>query len=328
MTNPTTTVYSFLTRAVFLALVFAGVSATTALAQDAHDKSYFAGQEAEKAGDYETAYTNFVNASKEAASAGATEMQMNAEYRAGAAAYRLKNMSAVPTHFKAAYDLAKKSGNAEMAASTGKVLAQLSYAEGTGALKAEKYADALAAFERGVEYDPAYSKNYYGRGLAKKNMDDAEGATAAYIETIKVATEENDTRTVRTAEDAIRGLYISRASQALARGGESPSRTDAQEAVEHLLAMEEYIELDADAQYYLAEAYKALGQYDQAVAAADKGLALHSGSKSDAAKLHFVKGESLMMQGNNSAAVASFREATYGSFKAPAEHYIETLGTN
>lgn len=328
MTNHRNPVFTFLTRAVFLALVFAGLSASTALAQEAHEKSYFAGQEAQNAGDLETAYTQFTQASKEAASAGATEMQMNAEYRAGAVAYQLKRTAAIGAHFQKAYELAQQINNAEMLASTGKVLAQLAYSEGSNALKQEQYDAALEAFERGIGYNAAYSRNYYGRGLARKNLDDAEGATAAYIEAISVATEEGDTRMVRTAEGAIRSLYIANASQALARGGDTPSAADAEEAVSHLQAMEEYVELDADAQYYLAEAYKALGQYDQAIAAANKGLELHSGSKSDAAKLHFVKGEALMMQGNNSAAVAAFREATYGSFKAPAEHYIETLGTN
>jgi len=85
------------------------------------------------------------------------------------------------------------------------------------------------------------------------------------------------------------------------------------------------IEADADTYYYQAEAAKIIGDYAQAVTLADQAIEIHRGSLTDKAKLYFVKGESLMYSGDVDGAKEAFAGATYGQYKASAEHWIETL---
>ena len=101
--------------------------------------------------------------------------------------------------------------------------------------------------------------------------------------------------------------------------------SDAKNAIALLEKMQEYIDADADTYFYMATAQNIQRDYPAAIATADQALAIHRGSKSDKAKIYFVKGEALLNSGDSGAAKASFAEATYGSYKALAEHYLETL---
>lgn len=245
-------------------------------------------------------------------------------FNAGLEAYQAKNVNEAYNQWVRAAELAEQAGDADVAQKAMSYVTQLDYARGLQAYKQENYQEALQHFEAGLQHDPTYTKHYYGQGLTLKKLDRFDDAIAAYMK----AAEGGDRQVAQTAEDAIRKEYIFLASSKLAEGGENPTRSQAQQAVEYLTQMQEYVEPDADAYYYLAEAYKTLGDYGQAIEAADQGLEVHRGSRTDKAKLYFVKGESLMFQGNNTAAIEAFREAAFGSYKAPAEHFIETLSSS
>jgi tetratricopeptide (TPR) repeat protein len=205
-------------------------------------------------------------------------------------------------------------------------MTQLDYARGTSDLKAENWAAALEDFNKGIANDPTYAKNYYGKAMALKNQDKWAEALPVYKKAIEVATAEGERQVAQQAQGAIRDQYIFLASSALAGDGGTPTRSGATEALTHLSEGEKHLPApDADVFYYRAEAYKVLGEYDQSVAAADRALELHTGSKTDKAKIYFVKGESLMLAGQNDAAKLAFQEAQFGNFKASAQHYLETL---
>ncbi len=242
-------------------------------------------------------------------------------YNAAIEAAKAKNYDEAHKQFVRAADLAKKAGDADIADRSNKVAAQIDYNRGKQLSDNEKYEDALKHFEAGIKRYPKYANNYLGKGLALSKVNKTDEAVAVFQE----ARKSDDSKVARAAEDAIRGMFVYKASSALSRGGEKASRADAQEAISHLTKLQEVIPLDSDAYYYLAEAYKALGDYDQSITAANKGLEMHTGSKSDKARLYFVKGEALMFKGDNASAKAAFSEARFGSFKAPAEHYLETL---
>jgi len=55
-------------------------------------------------------------------------------------------------------------------------------------------------------------------------------------------------------------------------------------------------------------------------------LEMHRGSKTDKAKIFFVKGEALMNVGDMTGAKAAFTNAAYGTYAASAKHYLDTLG--
>ncbi len=276
-----------LTRILMLVVLLTGLNATAAWAQDDQEykKAYNDGLEAAQAKDYDKAYTSFTRAAT----------------------------------------LAKQAGDADVESRAKNIMTQIDYARGASDLKAQNFAAALEDFEKGIANNPAYSKNYYGKALALKNQDKWDEALATFKKAIEVANAEGERTVATNAQNAIRDQYIYLASSSLSGDG-TPTRAGATQALAHLDELETHIEEpDADVFYYRAEAYKVLGEYDQSVAAADKALELHKGSKSDKAKIYFVKGESLMLAGNNNAAKLAFQEAQFGSFKASAQHYLETL---
>ncbi len=255
-----------------------------------------------------------------AASVNAQDDQAYKEaYNAGIAAAEAKNYTAAYTEYGKAADLATQAGDQEIAEKSRKIMAKIDKLLGTRAYKAGNYELALQHFDTGLTLDPAYAPNMHNKGLALKKLGRMDESMAA----LKMAADSNDSKTSRAADKAIRGYYHSEASKLVAK--DNASSSDAQTAISLLTQMQEYVTADADTYFYTATAHSVLREYSAAVAAADQALAIHRGSKADKAKIHFAKGEALLNAGDSSGAKASFTEATYGSYKALAEHYLETL---
>lgn len=245
-------------------------------------------------------------------------------YNAGIEAAKAKNYTEAYSHFTNAAQLARQDGDSDVANRASKVAAQIDYNLGKQDLQNEDAEGALKRFETGIGLYPQYSNNYLGKALALKKMGRDEDAIGAYEELIAYGKENNDSDAVQEGEQGIRDHYIFLASSALGRQAE-PSASQAREAVGYLEQLQEYVEADADTYFYLAAAHNSLGSYDEAISFADQALEMHRGSRTDAAKIYFVKGEALMYGGNTAAAKEAFQNATYGSYKSLAEHYLETL---
>jgi len=248
-------------------------------------------------------------------------------YNAALEAAKAKNYTEAYTQFARAVDLAQKAGDTDIVKSSNKVLAQLDYRNGKKAADADNYDDALTHFNKGIAHLATYPNNYLGKGLALKKLDRTDEAMATFMETIEVSKKASDSKMARAAESAIRDHYIYMASSTLSKSGQRATPAQATEAVGYLDAMKQYVEADSDTYFYMAVAQEAKGEFAQAIESAEKALEMHRGSRTDKAKIFFVKGEALMRSGDIAGAKTAFREAAFGTYKAPAEHYIETLGT-
>lgn len=226
--------------------------------------------------------------------------------------------------FEASRTGAQQAGDTDVANKAQQYLARIDYTRGVALYKQEKFDEALAAFDRSITYDPDYDKAYYMKGLALKKLDRLDEA----MDALQIAMEKGTGKAKRAAADAIRDHYIYLASRALSRNGEHIKASDGEEALSYLQKLMDHgVEPDADYYYYMAVALKAIGKNEEAVAMADKALELHRGSRTDKAKIYFIKGEALMAMQDYEGAKAAFKNAAYGSYKATAEHYLETLGT-
>jgi tetratricopeptide (TPR) repeat protein len=277
-------------RVLLLAMLAAGISAAPAFAQEGEDQAY------------KQAYNEAVEAAK------------------------AKNYQVAYEKYTEAAELAQTAGDQDVVKMSNKVLAQLDRLYGNQALKNENAEEALQHFEKGIGHMADWAPNYYGKALALKKLDRVDESMETFAQTIEVAEKASDSQVAREAESRIREQYLFMASQSLAGSGGNATRTDAQNALAHLEQMQQYnLEPDADTYYYMAEANKVLGNYDEAVTLADQALEMHRGSRSDKAKIYFTKGEALMSKGDNTAAKDAFQNAAFGSYKASAEHYLETL---
>lgn len=249
-------------------------------------------------------------------------------FNAGLQAAKANDLTGALDQFAKAADAAKAEGDAEIERRSHEFIARIEYSVGRSLMKTERYDEAIAHFANGIAHYPTYSKNYLARASTLKKKGDADAAIEGYVETISHAQAESDTKTARTAEGAIRSHYVYLASTALNRNGARASRADAEEALGFLTTLQEYVEADSDVFYYLAEVHKVKGEFQDAVSSADQALAVHRGSRTDKAKIYYVKGEALMSIGDNSGAKSAFQNAAYGPYKTSAEHFLETLGTD
>lgn len=245
-------------------------------------------------------------------------------YNEAIEAAKAQNYTAAHEAFSRAARLAQQEGDSEIADRAGRNAAIIDYNLGKQLVEQENYEPALQRFNSGIELYPQYANNYLGKALALKRLDRTEDVIAAYQELITYGEENQNTEAVREGEAGMRDYYIFLASSALGRRAE-PSAADAREAIGYLDELEERLDPDADSYFYRAVANNALGNYDEAVRLADQALEVHRGSRTDAAKIYFIKGEALMYRGETAAAKESFQNATFGSYKSLAEHYLETL---
>ena len=248
-------------------------------------------------------------------------------FNAGLEAAKAKDLSAALGHFTNAADAAQAEGDAEVERRSREFVARIEYSVGIGFINSEKYDEAISHFENGINQYPSYPKNFLARASALKKRGDVNAAMAGFVETIGVAQAASDSKTARSAEKAIREYYIYLASSALSRNGNRTSSADADEALAHLETLQAIVDANSDVFYYLAVINKVKGEFQDAISMADQALSLHRGSRTDKAKIYYVKGEALMSLGNNSDAMSAFQNAAYGSYKQSAEHFLETLGT-
>ena len=220
-----------------------------------------------------------------------------------------------------AYRLAEASDQSNAARQILSVLQQLPKQWGNQALKNKNYSAALMHFEKGSEHAPEDAYMMYGQGVALVNMDSTGTAMARMSQAIEVGQANGDTRTANLATERIREEYIARASQALS--AQNPSEDEAEEALTALDQMREYVDPSAKSLFYRSLAYDVQGDHEQAIQTAERGLEMHQGSRSDAARYHFVIAESQMRMGNTNQACQTFQDAAYGDYKARSEHYLE-----
>jgi len=249
-------------------------------------------------------------------------------FNAGLQAAKANDLTGALDQFTKAADAAKAEGDAEVERRSHELIAKIEYSVGRSFMKTERFDEALAHFANGIAHYPTYSKNYLARASTLKTMGEVDAAIEGYVETIAHAQAESDTKTARTAEEAIRQHFVYLASSALSRNGSRVSRNDADEALQSLVTLQEYVDADSDVFFYLATVHKVKGEFQDAVSLADQALAVHRGSRTDKAKIYYVKAEALMSIGDNSGAKSAFQNAAYGPYKTSAEHFLETLGTD
>lgn len=249
--------------------------------------------------------------------------QLKQQYAQAVQAAKQNNASTAYQHFERALELAQATEQQGAAQKIQQFLVQLPKQWGNEALKNSNYQQALTHFEKGLEHDSTRAYLHYGKGLALINMDQTDAAIQSMTNAIQKGQASGDQRTVQIATNRIRDHFVALASEVL--NTQDPTQAQAEEALNYLSEMEEYVEPDARSYFYRATALYHQGQYEDAIASARQGLEMFDGSRSDEAKYHFVIGESYVALNNIEAAKEQFQQATYGDYAQRANHYLETL---
>jgi len=247
--------------------------------------------------------------------------QLKKSFKNGLRAAKAKQHTQAYTQLEEALQLAEE---VEVSSALNKVqgyLKKLPKNWGNDAIENEKYEEALTHFERGIKHAPDDAYMHYGKGLALVNIDSTEAGLKTLQKAIEVGNRTGNTRVTGLATERIRDEFIAKASEALS--AENPTSAQINTALEALDQMREYVDPSAKSLFYRARALFEKGDFQQAISTSEDGLDRHQGSRSDAAKYHFIIAESQFRLGNQSAACQTFQKATFGDYKARAEHYLK-----
>lgn len=247
--------------------------------------------------------------------------QLKKSFATGLKAAKANNHTQAYTQLEQALRLAQE---IEQSNATNKIsgyLQKLPKNWGNSAIENQEWSNALTHFDKGIKHAENDAYMYYGKGLALVNMDSTEAGLNTLSEAIEVGNRTGNTRVTGLATERIRDEFLARASKAL--NDENPTTSQANTALDAIEEMEQYVEPNATALFYRSRAQFELGEYQQAIETAQAGLNMHQGSRSDAAKYHFIVAESHMQLGNEGTACQRFQQATFGDYKPRAEHYLK-----
>jgi hypothetical protein len=247
--------------------------------------------------------------------------QLKKSFRSGLKAAKTNNHSQSYNQLEQALQLAQDTDQGGAENQIMGYLQKLPKNWGNKAIENEKYEQALTHFDKGVKYaeDDAYM--HYGKGLALVNLDSTEAGLNTLKKAIEVGNRTGNTRVTGLATERIRDEFLAEASKAL--NARDPSTAQADTALAAIDEMEQYVEANAQSLFYRARALFEKRAFSEAISTAKTGLDKHQGSRSDAAKYYFIIAESQLNLGDKATACETFQKATFGDYKARAEHYLK-----
>jgi len=199
-----------------------------------------------------------------------------------------------------------------------KQLSKVYVAEGNSLLKTEKTDEALVLFDKAIGLQPSYAKAYFGKGQAYKKKADFDKMQESMDLAITYGKETGDTTSVTNAKNVMRDNLVTRASKAVQKGAND-------QAINFANLSLNYNDQNKDAYYLLAVAYNKTSKWDNALEAANKGLALEENSKEKKARFYFELGNAQKGKGETTAACSSFKNAAYGVNAAAATYQVANV---
>ena len=308
----------FLASFMILSLAFSILAQDLTTAADAFNAGIQFSKES-KFAEAAAKYEETVNICKALGDEG-MELQLKAEQQLPGTYFSLaksffdaKNYNSAIPNFEKSAQYADQMGETKTADASRTYLAGIYYAQGGGDLKNDAADAAIEKFNKALSYKSDYYKAYYGLGLAYKKKDNLPLMKENLDKAISMAGD--DAKTAGNAKDAAASAYSKAGALALQGGKYGP-------AVENLLAAQEYDNTNAKNYYYLAVAYNGQSKWDDAIAAANKGIELSAEDKSD---IYFELAKAQENKGDKVNACANYKLVTGGNNVAAAKYQIEQV---
>lgn len=216
-------------------------------------------------------------------------------------------------------ELATLYNDADIKDKASRQLSKVYFAKGNNLLKTEKADESIVYFDKAIGLVPSYAKAYFSKGQALKKKADFDKMKESMDLAISYGKETNDTNSVHNAQNVMRDNLVTRASKAVQKGANEQAITLANSSLT-------YDEQNKDAYYLLAVAYNKTSKWDNAIEAANKGLALEANSKEKKALFYFELGNAQKGKGETSSACAAFKNAVFGVNAKAATDQLTKLG--
>lgn len=215
-------------------------------------------------------------------------------------------------------DLSTKYGDNETAAKAKKIIPQIYTKIATDAFKANDLATALTNFDKVIELDPNNIKALVSKGVIYRKQNATELNMATMQKIIELGTKLSDTVSVKGAKEVLAGEYMKTANAAYVKSDFKSAIPSAEEALK-------YDSKNATTYYILAFSHNKLKEYDDALAAIEKGIPFENPAKEQVARFYYEKGVALKAKGDKEHALEAFKLASAGKFLAPATLQIKDI---
>lgn len=181
------------------------------------------------------------------------------------------------------------------------------------AIQAKEFEKAIEFYDKTLSLDPNASQAYYNKGLALRNLNRSEEALTQYDLAISASRKTNNSQVLKAATSAARGYF-------LLTGMAFKEQKKYIDAIQLLNRALEYKSDDAELHYRLAEVYNLMTEHDKAISSANRALELEQGGPVDRARIYFELANALKLKANVPAACEAYKNASFGDFRANAEH--------
>ena len=311
-------------KSMFLvAILFAGLSVFAQSLDEAGAK-YNEGNEQYSAKQYSTAVKTFeealsicntVGAEADGLKGSIQKQLNNAYYKNGLSLYKKKKFDDAIAELKKCSALSDEIGDAAKSKKSLKYVGKIHTTKGQYAVKGKKADDALAEFNKALEYNPKSYKTYLGMAMAYKEKGDIDNMLSSADKAIEL-TNGNE----KAAKYAAKAKKLA-SSTLFNAGAEELTKEHGAKAAEYFNKSLNYTDGNADTYYYLAVANNKAKSFAKAIEAANKALSMKEGDKSD---IYFELGTAQQGSGDNGAACDSYKKVTAGSNVEAAKYKVTT----
>jgi len=190
--------------------------------------------------------------------------------------------------------------------------------KGNMLLKAEKADSAILFLDKALKLDPEYSKALYAKGQAYKKKGDNVKMQENMDLAIASASKVNDTLTVKAAKNAIgTSLYT--------EGKTAFTKKAYADAVTKLNGALSYDYKNKELYYLLATSNNNLKKFDEAIEAANLGLALEEQTPDKMARFYYEIAKAYEGKKDVANACANYKKSAIGTFKSSADYQMKTV---
>jgi tetratricopeptide (TPR) repeat protein len=190
--------------------------------------------------------------------------------------------------------------------------------EGNNLLKEEKADEAIVYFDKAIKLDPDYSKASYAKGQAYKKKGDNVKMQENMELAIASATKTNDTTTIKAAKNAI-------ATSLYTEGKTAFTKKAYGDAVTKLNGALSYDYKNKELYYLLATSNNNLKKFDEAIEAANLGLAMEEQTPDKMARFYYEIAKAFEGKKDVGNACANYKKSAVGTFKASATYQMKTV---
>ncbi|MEM9548547.1 MAG: hypothetical protein AAGA77_21355 [Bacteroidota bacterium] len=190
--------------------------------------------------------------------------------------------------------------------------AKAAYNLGNAKKKSGAHDEAIALYQKGIDWAPDYASNY--KGLAS-----AQEAKGEKLEAIKMYVTAGDKTTASGKEEKAAKLY-KKARNMVGKIYQAKEYEPAITAGKAFLEMRE----DAEVCYYICRAITESTATEEAITHIDKAIALSGDTVDD--KYYVAKAKAYEKMNKNEDAIAAYKLVTGEKYKPQAEYKIKELG--